>query len=163
LDKENSRFTRKEKNDAFNYYDQNPFVKISRLFILDSHRAQVTYNRHCLHLLANQPSYIEDMKIFTRKREDYQNFASRLRIQNKVRPSCLFYAHELSPRLPRAPGGVVTFCSSDTLCASRNCTIVSCASRSCCLSQVVFPSRPCGTDTSRFFATNCRHNSLFSW
>jgi hypothetical protein len=34
-----SKSTRKEKNDAFDYYDRNPFVEISRLFILDSHRA----------------------------------------------------------------------------------------------------------------------------
>jgi hypothetical protein len=86
-----------EKNDAFNCYDKNPFVKILRLYILDSHQAQVTYSRQCLHLFANQPDYIENMKIFTRKRENYLNSTSRLRIQNRVHPSCLFYAQTFPP------------------------------------------------------------------
>jgi hypothetical protein len=29
----------KRRNDAFNHYNQNPFVKVSRLYILDFHQA----------------------------------------------------------------------------------------------------------------------------
>jgi hypothetical protein len=55
------------------------------------------------------------------------------------------------------------FLSSDILYASRNWMIVSCASLSCLLSQVMFPSRPCDVDASRVFAANCCLSSLFSW
>jgi hypothetical protein len=96
--------------------------------------------------LTNWPGYIENMKILTTNRGNYQ--ASLLRIQKKEPAHHVSPAHGPSPRLLLAPCSVFIFSFPIILYASRSFTIISCASRSCLLSQFVLPSQPCGVDTS---------------
>jgi hypothetical protein len=55
MDEEHKKYIHKEKKRYIQPLQPESFHQSFRTFTLGFNRAQITYNRHCLHYLANQP------------------------------------------------------------------------------------------------------------
>ena len=64
----------KRKHDTFNCYEYNPFGQnIFEISYIKVPAGLRLHTKNTTNTLANQPSYIKNVKILTKNRENYQN------------------------------------------------------------------------------------------